>query len=78
MCVFAFVQELRKFHLAVRFVVIRLEADFSTEQEHDVFLDRRFGAVNLKGVTMKREAAAGIGFAAVLGGRQGVEAEVRR
>jgi hypothetical protein len=76
--IFAFVQEFRKFHIVVRFIVIRLETGFFAEQEHDIFPGQRFGAVNLEGVILKREAAAVIGFTVVLGGQKGVKVEVRR
>jgi hypothetical protein len=73
----ALVQELRKFHIVVCLVIIRFETDFFAEQEHDVFSGRRFGAVNLKSVVLKREAAAVVGFAVIFGGLQGVKVKPR-
>jgi hypothetical protein len=75
--IFVFVQKLRKFNPVILFIVIRFEADFFAEQKHDIFLNKRAGAVNLKGVILKREAAAVVSFAGVSGGKQGIKVEIR-
>jgi hypothetical protein len=54
-------------------VVLHFEPYLFAEQKHNRFLNRRPGAVNLKGVIMKREAAARVRGALVFGGKQGIK-----
>jgi hypothetical protein len=78
----AAVLKVLEFYPVIPFVIIRFNAYLFTEQKHDVFFDRRPGAVNLKGVIMKGEAAAAasavVRFAVVFGRKHGVKVEARR
>jgi hypothetical protein len=76
------VLKILEFYPVIPFVLIRFNAYLFAEQEHDVSFDRRPGAVNLKGVIMKGEAAAVavavVRCAVVFGRKQSVKVEARR